>query len=131
MHDNAGALGGECSADGLTYATSTAGDEHHLTIQPGFHAGREMFRYFMFSDYLPMKRMRVAITRGVSPAIGTCELTFLEREAIDVENARTQHSLYEGLLGHHEHEVAEDELLNEGLGVEPRGKYCFPEGLGV
>ena len=57
-----------------------------------------MFRYFMFSDYLPMKRMRVAITRGVSPAIGTCELTFLEREAIDVENARTQHSLYEEIL---------------------------------
>ena len=27
--------------------------------------------------------MRVAITRGVSPAIGDCELTFLEREAID------------------------------------------------
>jgi dimethylargininase len=42
--------------------------------------------------------MRVAITRGVSPAIGDCELTFLEREAIDVENAQAQHSLYEGLL---------------------------------
>ena len=57
-----------------------------------------MFRYFMFSDYLPMKRMRVAITRGVSPAIGVCELTFLEREEIDVENARAQHSLYEEIL---------------------------------
>ena len=98
MHDHASALGGECSADGLTYATSTAGDEHNLAMQPGFHAGREMFRYFMSSDYLPMKRMRVAITRGVSPAIGACELTFLEREAIDVENARTQHSLYEEIL---------------------------------
>jgi len=43
--------------------------------------------------------MRVAITRGVSPAIGDCELTFLEREAIDVDNARAQHSLYEGVLG--------------------------------
>ena len=42
--------------------------------------------------------MRVAITRGVSPAIGACELTFLEREAIDIENARAQHSLYEGIL---------------------------------
>ena len=42
--------------------------------------------------------MRVVITRGVSPAIGDCELTFLEREAIDVENAQAQHSLYEGLL---------------------------------
>ncbi len=42
--------------------------------------------------------MRVAITRGVSPAIGDCELTFLEREAIDIENARAQHSLYEKIL---------------------------------
>ena len=51
MHDYARALSGERSADGLTYATSTAGDEHNLAMQPGFHAGREMFRYFMFSDY--------------------------------------------------------------------------------
>jgi hypothetical protein len=50
MHDYARALSGECSADGLTYATSTAGDEHNLAMQPGFHAGRGMFRYFMFSD---------------------------------------------------------------------------------
>ena len=42
--------------------------------------------------------MRVAITRGVSPAIGACELTLLEREAIDIDNARAQHSLYEGIL---------------------------------
>ncbi|MAS89132.1 MAG: dimethylargininase, partial [Euryarchaeota archaeon] len=42
--------------------------------------------------------MRVAITRGVSPAVGACELTFLEREAIDVDNARAQHSLYEEIL---------------------------------
>ena len=42
--------------------------------------------------------MRVAITRGVSPTIGNCELTFLEREEIDVDTARAQHSLYEGLL---------------------------------
>jgi hypothetical protein len=50
MHDHACAFGGERPADGLTYATSTAGDEHNLAMQPGFHAGREMFRYFMFSD---------------------------------------------------------------------------------
>ena len=50
MHDYARALSGECSADGLTYATSTAGDEHNLAMQPSFHVGREMFRYFMFSD---------------------------------------------------------------------------------
>ena len=50
MHDYACALSGECSADGLTYATSTAGDEDNLAMQPSFHIGREMFRYFMFSD---------------------------------------------------------------------------------
>jgi hypothetical protein len=50
MHDYARALSGERSANGLTYATSTAGDEHNLAMQPGFHAGRGMFRYFMFSD---------------------------------------------------------------------------------
>ena len=98
MHNHASAFGSERSTNGLTYATSTAGDEHDLAMQPGFHAGRKVFRYFMSSDYLPMKRMRVAITRGVSPAIGVCELTFLEREEIDVENARAQHSLYEEIL---------------------------------
>ena len=53
MHNHASTLGSECSTDGLTYATSTAGDEHDLAMQPSFHAGRKMFRYFMFSDYLP------------------------------------------------------------------------------
>jgi len=52
MHDYACTLSGKRSADGLTYTTSTAGDEHNLTMQPGFHTGREMFRYFMFSDSL-------------------------------------------------------------------------------
>ncbi len=42
--------------------------------------------------------MRIAITRGVSPNIKHCELTYIEREAIDVDTARRQHSLYEGTL---------------------------------
>ena len=42
--------------------------------------------------------MRLAITRGVSPAIGDCELTFLEREPIDVGAARAQHRAYERVL---------------------------------
>ena len=50
MHDHARALGGERPADGLAYAASASGDEHNLALQPGFHAAREMFRYFMFSD---------------------------------------------------------------------------------
>ena len=42
--------------------------------------------------------MRIAITRGVSPNIKHCELTYIEREAIDVDIARRQHRLYEGIL---------------------------------
>lgn len=39
--------------------------------------------------------MLIAITRKVSPAIGSCELTHLAREAIDVERADRQHRQYE------------------------------------
>ena len=40
----------------------------------------------------------VAITREVSPALGACELTHLERVPIDVELARAQHRAYEQAL---------------------------------
>ena len=42
--------------------------------------------------------MRVAITREVSPGIGACELTHLERHAIDYERACLQHRAYEECL---------------------------------
>src|SRR5271155_2707840 len=42
--------------------------------------------------------MLTAITRAVSPAIVRCELTFVERQAIDLEKARVQHRAYEVLL---------------------------------
>ena len=42
--------------------------------------------------------MLTAITRGVSPTIAACELTFLQREAIDVARARQQHRAYEACL---------------------------------
>ena len=42
--------------------------------------------------------MLTAITRAVSPAIVNCELTFVERQVIDLEKARGQHRAYEGLL---------------------------------
>ena len=42
--------------------------------------------------------MLIAITRGVSPAIGNCELTHLERIAIDVQLAQAQHQQYEACL---------------------------------
>jgi len=37
----------------------------------------------------------IAITRGVSPHIGHCELTHLQRNRIDVELAKIQHQQYE------------------------------------
>lgn len=38
---------------------------------------------------------RLALTRPVGPEIADCELTFLERRAIDPERARAQHAAYE------------------------------------
>jgi dimethylargininase len=40
----------------------------------------------------------VALTRGVSPSLARCELTFLEREPIDVARAVAQHEDYCRLL---------------------------------
>jgi dimethylargininase len=42
--------------------------------------------------------MLTAITRAVSPAIVNCELTFLQRQPIDLAKARAQHHTYEQLL---------------------------------
>ena len=42
--------------------------------------------------------MLTAITRGVSPAIVNCELSFITRQPIDLEIARKQHRAYENLL---------------------------------
>jgi dimethylargininase len=42
--------------------------------------------------------MWVAITREISPSFGNCELTHLERQAIDVDLARGQHHHYEECL---------------------------------
>jgi dimethylargininase len=39
-----------------------------------------------------------AITRGVSPAIVNCELSFIPRQPIDLQIARAQHDAYEQLL---------------------------------
>jgi len=43
-------------------------------------------------------KMRVAITRDVSPAIARCELTHLEREPIDAARAARQHTAYADVL---------------------------------
>jgi dimethylargininase len=42
--------------------------------------------------------MLYALTREVGPTIARCALTFLEREPIDVEQAREQHASYERVL---------------------------------
>ncbi len=42
--------------------------------------------------------MSVAITRGVSPSMGQCELTFLDRVEIDIALAQEQHAQYEKAL---------------------------------
>jgi dimethylargininase len=41
---------------------------------------------------------RVAITRGISPAVADCELTHLARAPIDLDAARRQHAAYEATL---------------------------------
>ena len=45
-----------------------------------------------------MKTQLVAVTRAVSPQLGQCELTHLDRQAIDIERARVQHGQYEACL---------------------------------
>jgi dimethylargininase len=45
-----------------------------------------------------MQVMLTAITRAVSPSMDTCELSFLERETIDIGRARAQHAAYEACL---------------------------------
>jgi dimethylargininase len=45
--------------------------------------------------------MLTAITRAVSPAIARCELSFVERQPINLPTANAQHRSYEQLLGKH------------------------------
>jgi dimethylargininase len=42
--------------------------------------------------------VQIAITRAVSAGIAACELTHLERQAIDLDRARAQHRAYERAL---------------------------------
>src|SRR5271169_484083 len=42
--------------------------------------------------------MLTAITRKVSSALASCELSFIERKPIDMEKARAQHHAYEAQL---------------------------------
>lgn len=65
--------------------------------------------------------MFTAITRQVSPAIANCELTHLQRQAIDVELARKQHQLYQDCLtdiGCQVHELPVEPNLPDSVFVE-------------
>jgi dimethylargininase len=66
-------------------------------------------------------RTTAAIVRGVSPSLSRCELTYLEREPIDVERAAAQHADYVALLrglGLDVVEIPADDALPDGCFVE-------------
>lgn len=56
---------------------------------------------------------RIAITRNVSRALANCELTHLERRAIDIDLARQQHAAYEQVLSDAGCEVLQLEELHD------------------
>jgi len=57
--------------------------------------------------------MLSALTRGVSPSIGDCKLTFMEREPVDVAVATRQHDAYTQCLGQMGVQVISLDLLSE------------------
>jgi dimethylargininase len=62
-----------------------------------------------------------AITRAVSPALAQCELTFVERQPIDLAKAQAQHTAYEHLLaklGIRVHSLAAEPALPDSMFVE-------------
>lgn len=65
--------------------------------------------------------MLSAITRAVSPALANCELTFVDRQPIDIAKAQAQHTAYEQLLaklGIHVHSLAAEPDLPDSMFVE-------------
>lgn len=57
--------------------------------------------------------MLSALTRGVSPSIGDCKLTFMEREPLNVAVATRQHEVYTECLRNMGVQVISLELLSE------------------
>ena len=65
--------------------------------------------------------MKTALVRGVSSAIGSCELTHLTRQPIDVAKAKRQHRAYVGALrdlGCRVHELPAEPTLPDSVFVE-------------
>jgi dimethylargininase len=78
--------------------------------------------YFPFLSFGQVEEfMLIAITRQVSRSIDRCELTHLERTAIDLELAKRQHHAYEQTLrglGMQVHSLPEEPLLPDSVFVE-------------
>jgi dimethylargininase len=65
--------------------------------------------------------VKTALVRGVSSAIGSCELTHVARQPIDVEKAERQHRAYVSVLrdlGCRVHELPADPTLPDSVFVE-------------
>jgi dimethylargininase len=70
-------------------------------------------------------RSRVALLRGVPPTLERCELSFREREPIDLARARAQHAAYADLLRELGYAVVE-------LAADPAfPDCCFVEDVAV
>ena len=73
--------------------------------------------------------MPTALTRALSPLLGECELTHLQRSVIDIENAQKQHKEYENALekmGYTIRRLADTPHLPDGVFVEDAA-VVFPE----
>ncbi|MCA9719086.1 MAG: N(G),N(G)-dimethylarginine dimethylaminohydrolase, partial [Myxococcales bacterium] len=69
--------------------------------------------------------MQFALTREISPAIARCELTHLERVAVDLHRARDQHAAYIERLHAHGRTVI-------ALPADPESPDCvFVEDVAV
>lgn len=76
--------------------------------------------------------MKTALARGVSSAIGSCELTHVARQPIDVEKAERQHRAYVSVLrdlGCRVHELPADPTLPDSVFVEDTA--VLVDGLAV
>jgi dimethylargininase len=73
--------------------------------------------------------MPVALTRAISPLLGECELTHLDRTPIDIHLAEKQHEAYEEALekmGYSVRRIPETPHLPDGVFVEDTA-VVFPE----
>ena len=75
--------------------------------------------------------MLTAITRAVSRSLADCELTWLERESIDIGKARAQHPDAEREQERAEEAARERDLLRESQFAWCRLRRCSLRDLSV